>query len=112
MQTTIKIHEVLNYSKEEFDNLQMERYMRWCISQAIDLNKDLQKIIANSSINRYYNIEMAKLEKKFIDIVDGKQIHIDEKTAREMYALIVVDLHRMYPSPLIHNARKLNVYAN
>lgn len=112
MQTTIKIHEVLNLSKEEFDATQIERYMRWCMNQSIDQNKDLQKIMANSSINRYYNIEMAKLEKKFIDIVDGKQKHIGDKTAREMYALIVVDMFKIYPSPLIDNARKLNVYAN
>lgn len=113
MQTTkTKIHEILGYTADEFSTIQTERYMRWCMNRSMDNGTDLQKILANTSINRYYNAQMALLENKFLDLIDGKMSSLSTKTIHDFYSIIVVDMFKIFPKPLIDNARNLNLYAN
>jgi hypothetical protein len=103
------ISTILNKDEVEFDNLQMERYMRWCMNIALKNGIDLQIIIANSSINKYYNHEFSKLENKFLNLVNGKTKWLEPKALEDMYSIIVVDMFKIYPNPLIEEARKIKI---
>lgn len=100
------ISTILEKDEVEFENLQIERYMRWCIYLANKTAIPLQSILANSSINRYYNFEFSKLENKFLNLIEGKSKFMSIKTLQEMYEIIVVDMHNLYPMALLQDIRK------
>ncbi len=108
MKATI-ISTLLNIDEVEFDNIQMERYMRWCENVARIKGVPLQIILANTAVCNYYNAEFHKLEQKFLQIVGGKTKHIESKSLHEFYNVIVVDMYKYYPSALIDEAKKMGI---
>lgn len=103
------ISTILKKDEVEFDNIQMERYMRWCINLSHKTGVSLQSILANSSINSYYNLEFSKLENKFLNIITGKTQYLEPKALEDLYNIIVVDMFKHYPSPLVDEARKIKI---
>ncbi|MCV9929490.1 hypothetical protein OIU83_17650 [Flavobacterium sp. LS1R49] len=59
------INQLLGLSPEEFEKERFGYYWKWCEKLTTNI-LEAQKILANSSINRYYNIELAKCEKEFL----------------------------------------------
>lgn len=107
MQTNIST--ILVIDEVEFENQRTEKYMRWCLNIARTQNAPLQLILANSSISKYYNYELAKLENKFLQLVDGKHQHMSQKSLNDIYSIIVVDIFNLTPKPLVDAAKKLTI---
>lgn len=107
-----EIHEILLITGEEYAKDYTDRYIRWCYDKAINETNDLQKIVSNSSINKWYNHEFDRLEQSFMEIATAQTGKISYKEMREIYAEIVVQIFPKYPNPLLESARKLNIYAN
>jgi hypothetical protein len=103
------ISTILNKDEVEFENLQIERYMRWCINVSNKTGVSLQTVIANAAVAKYYNHEFSKLENKFLNIVSGKTQWLEPKALEDMYNIIVVDMFKIYPTPLIEDARKIKI---
>jgi hypothetical protein len=112
-----QISQILEIDEVEFENLQTERYLRWCMNIEKTKSIPLQSVIANAAINKYYNREFSKLESKFLNLIDGKEKFIGKEALYKMYNIIVVDMFKYYPNPLIDAARNINIvnppfYAN
>lgn len=103
------ISTILNKDEVEFENIQIERYMRWCLNVANKTGVSLQTVMANTSVSKYYNYEFSKLESKFLDIVHGKTQWLDPTALENMYNLIVVDMFKYYPTPLIEAAKNIKI---
>ena len=103
------ISTILNKDEVEFENLQMERYMRWCINVSNKTGVSLQAVMANAAVSKYYNHEFGKLENKFLNIIDGKTQWLEPKALEDMYNVIVVDVFKFHPAPLVDEARKIKI---
>nr|MBF6607476.1 hypothetical protein [Flavobacterium sp.] len=67
---TTGIHDLLRMSLAEYEMDYLQRFMRWCMTRskkdAENVNyDDLQKLMANARISRWYDSEFAKLEAAF-----------------------------------------------
>lgn len=111
-----QISTLLEIDEVEFENLQTERYLRWCISVANRQCVPLQAVIANQSINNYYNYHFSKLQQNFLKLVNGKTKFLDKKALNEFYEIIIVDVFKNYPNALLEEAKKIKIenppYAN
>lgn len=112
MNKTLKpVHELLYMSLEAYEEYYTERYLNWCIDKASDLKQDLQKIIANSKINAWYNLEHEKLTERFQQIATPQHGMIDFKSARTIFTSVTAVIYKQYPQPLIDSARNLKINA-
>lgn len=102
------IHELLSMSKEEYDNLYTETYLRWCLNFA-NGDTDLQKLIANRSIANYYNSEFEKLQLNFIKSATPIYGRVDLKVIKGFYSSITAQIFMKYPISLFESARKLSI---
>lgn len=113
MQTATKpVHELLYMTKEMYDELYMEKFMRWCLNRATNNENDFQKLIANSSISKWYNYEFSKIENEFSTAATPLFRKVSYKGLRQMFETLSVELYTKFPQPLIESARNLNINAN
>ena len=107
MKTTI--HELLQHSPDKYQQDYFERYLRWCMSYATNLETDLQKLLANGLIANYYNENFKPLEHKFV--IAATPIHkgVKVEVIRKMYAIITAEIFINYPSALFDEARNLKI---
>lgn len=101
----------LNVSQFDYDFMVMNIYLRWCMGFAINYTNDLQKVVANTPINKYFLTEFKKIEAEFLEIMqeyDGAA-NIKPKDALQVFNICAVQLHNRYPKILIHEAKKLNI---
>lgn len=84
--TTTTINQKLKMSTEEYELLIFGAYARWCESVTINTH-EFQKVLANSSINKWFITEYDKCEKDF-----------EQLTARyqDNDAIIAEDFKRCY----------------
>ena len=59
------IPQLLAITTEQYDAMYFGAYWRWCESVSINENQ-VQSVLANASVNKYYNTEFAKLENEFL----------------------------------------------
>lgn len=109
---TKQLHELIYMTPEHYSEDYTERYLRWCMNRSQDLDQDLQRLLANSSISKWYNHEFAKLEERIISMLEPQHGKISYKQARTIFGSIVAEMFIKYPMPLIDQARKLNINAN
>ena len=109
---TFKIHELLYLSEELYNELYTEKYMRWCLNKSLNDNTDFQKLLANSSISKWYNHEFSKVEQKYITAMSPLFGSVSFKTSRQMFESISIELYSKFPQPLIESARNLNINAH
>jgi hypothetical protein len=110
MTTTSTIQQLLNWTDKEYSQHIFNAYVRWCESIAVKNDiADLQKIIANTAINRYFNLRFEDLENQAIEILKPQALKITIEAARRIYHSVMVDLFSMFPKPLVTAARKLNI---
>ena len=120
----IPIHELLYMSQSAYNENYIQQYMRWCIDKSCESEKqmhvidrnfskpDLQSIIANTHISKWYAYEYEKLEQKFIQISTPQHGSISCPQVRQIFSALVSEIFTRYPNPLIESARKLSINAN
>lgn len=110
------VHQLLNLSKEEYDQDVIQRYMRYCENLAKNHNLPLQSCLANSAINSYYNAQFMELEYSFLSVANRIANSVDYTVLRTIYATSMTQLYAAYPGALIQPARNLKIenppYAN
>lgn len=101
----------LNKSQEDYEFIVMNIYLCWCMDFAINYTNDLQKVVANAPINKYFLTEFKKIETEFLEIMqeyDGAT-NIKPKDALQVFNRCTIQIFNRYPKILIHEAKKLNI---
>lgn len=116
MTTTNLINEYLNMTPQEYNEDQIQRYMRWCENLSKTKNIQLQSAMANSAISNYYTAQFREIESGFLTIAKKIERTADYKVLRNLYASMMTDLYLAYPGALLEAAKNLNIenppYAN
>jgi hypothetical protein len=107
---TVKQH--LQTTQEAYETMLFETYQRWCMDFCLNYQNDLQSILANSKINKYFLFEYAKCEAEFLNLISRYE---DSPTvtaidARTLYADCTFQIFNRTPKPLIQEAKKLKIY--
>ena len=112
MTTTKPLHELVYMTAEQYEFHLEAQYFRWCQNLSKGNDISFQKIIANAPINRYYNLEFAKLQRMFITIAVAQFGKIPMLLMQSIYDKTTNQIFAMYPKALIEQALKTNIYAN
>lgn len=111
MKTTNPILVRLNINEDQYFDMRMSMYMRYCMDFCINYHNDLQKLLANTALSKYYFTELAKCEEEFLQIMDAYEGEANVKPAdgMEMYHKCAFRMHSIYSKPLIEQAKALNI---
>lgn len=110
--TTPKLYELLLFTPEQYNDNYFDVYFRWCQNYSQNTDQDIQKILANTKISKWFNYEFEQLEFLAYEAIAPVHGQIKYTQARTMYAALTAPIFMNYPKPLIDEARKINVYAN
>jgi len=108
------ITKLLDITEETYWNKFIERYMRWCTGRALHnvdgvIVTDLQMLMANSSLSKWYTLQHEELEKQAIEVLRPQFDRIPLEKMREIHNIMMNDIFKAYPKPLIDAARKLTI---
>lgn len=111
MTTTITIYELLGKTAQEYEQEDFERYMRWCMSFAARTSegRDLQMLLANTAISKYYNEHFRELESQFIAAITPIYKSSKIESIRQIYVSITAQIYNNYPGALFEEARNLRI---
>ena len=97
----------LGMTELEYDFFYFEAYMRWCLSVSIT-PAEFQMVLANTSVNKYYNTELAKIENEFVSLL-ATYPNATTEDAKKLYGRCTFDMFNRRSPELIKNAKKLNL---
>ena len=108
-----KILEYLEISVEQYEHMYTGTYMRWCESLCTS-PKEFQNVLANASVNKFYNTELAKAEAEFVKLFSRYENSptVSAKDAKNLYCDCTFKMFNIRPMVLLSTAKKINVYAN
>lgn len=108
-----KILEYLEVTQEEYENMYLGAYMRWCESVCL-APSEFQNVLANASISKYYNTELAKCEAEFVKLFSRYENSetVSAKDAKNLYCDCTFKMFNIRPMVLLSTAKKIKVYAN
>lgn len=111
MTTTITIYELLGKTAQEYEQEDFERYMRWCMSFANRLSegRDLQMLLANTAVSKYYTEHFRALESQFLTVVLPIYKSTKVESIRQIYVSITAQMYNNYPGALFEAARNLRI---
>lgn len=99
------INQLLGLSPKEYEKQRFNAYWKWCEKLSTCI-LDTQKLLASSSINRYYNIELAKCEEEFLfrirNYQDSETVTISDRKRLYENCIKVMEESRR-PMSLIEN---------
>ena len=98
----------LQMTAEDYENMIFGGYARWCESVTINA-REFQKVIANSSINKWYLMEYAKCEKEFNTLTDRYGNSITPADFQRCYADCTYGMFNIRPAALLQKIKKTNV---
>ncbi|WP_395075340.1 hypothetical protein [Flavobacterium sp.] len=106
------INELLNKTPEEYENIILKTYFLWCMDFCINYHSDLQRILANSAVNKYFLYEYAKCEAEFLKLISRYEDSptVTSKDIQTLYDDCSFKISNRNPKPLILAAKKLNIY--
>jgi hypothetical protein len=114
MTATKTIPDLLGLTKPEYEKMYVEAYLRYCMDFSYNYQNDLQKLVSNSALNAWYNMEYAKCENEFLITISGYE-NATQVTADNLQKVYNECTYRMFNlrcKVLIDNAKNTNVYAN
>ena len=95
----MKTRELLKMEPLAYEMMLFGAYSRWCESVTTNLS-DLQAVMANSSINKWYLMELAKCEDEFKQRVKNYQ-NLSAQDYRKCYNECTFRMFNIRPSSLI-----------
>ncbi len=101
------INTLLGLTEEKYEDLYFGNYMRWGESVSIN-DLQLQMVLANTSVNKYYNMEYGKLEAEFLELA-ANYPEASHKDMQELYATCTFGMFNKRCPVLIDQAKKLNL---
>lgn len=105
-------NQLLNKTPLQYEIIIWETYYRWCLDFCSNYQNDLQSVLANSKINKYFLFEYGKCETEFLKLITfyESEIGITPQEAQKLYDKCVLQIFNRTPKPLIDEAKKLKVY--
>ncbi len=110
--TTKSVHELLYMSYDKYADMYEVLYFKWCENLSKKDDIVFQKILANSSVSKWYLTAFTDLEDKFVEMAAPQYGKVSHKVARELYHTIVSGMFLIYPAPLIIAAKNLQINSN
>ena len=106
------ILEHLAINQHQYEMAYIDTYMRWSESVSIT-EAQLQMIMANSAVNRYFNMEFKKCEAEFLELIT-RYPNATPTDAATLWGRCTVALFNRRCLPLIKQAITLKIenYAN
>lgn len=101
------ILELLSQTPDQYEDAYFDAYWRWCKNQSTN-DAQLQMILANAAINRYYNIEFAKCEARFLSLI-ALYPYASVADAHELYRRCSLEMFDRKSVALLIQANK-NLY--
>ncbi len=104
------IPQLLNKTNLEYELMYLSAYMRWCESVTIN-DYQLQMVMANTPVNKWYNFEYAKCETEFLKLIANYQNipTVTAKDAQELYNDCTYNMFNLRCEILIKEAIKNNL---
>jgi len=127
MKNAKSIQRLLCITEEQYVTEYLHRWTHWCLDQVkhyiVDprsctpteerlYHSELQKIMANTAINNYYGGQHDELEYQALEILQPQVLKISLGKIREHYEIIMSDIYKHYPKPLIDRAKTLTILNN
>lgn len=100
------ILKILKVTDEAYEAMLFDTYISWCMDWVSNYENELQKLVASPAINKWFRMELAKLEKSFVEETLPYADIITRDVAREQYADFTEPIFRRFPKPLIEQAKK------
>lgn len=95
-----QVIEKLGIEKENYEYMIFCFYARWC--EGVTSNtRNYQEVLANSAINRWFLIELSKLEVEFITL-SNQYPNADAKDLQALYSDCTIDMYKIKPSALLN----------
>lgn len=95
----------LKMTSEEHELLIFGAYARWCESVTINPG-EFQKVLANSSVNKWYLLEYAKCEKEFHNLTDRYGNSISTEDFKRCYNQCTYNMFNIRPTALLQQIKK------
>ena len=106
------VNQLLNKTQEEYEFMVMATYTRWCMDFCTNYQSELQSVLANSKMNKYFLFELAKGEAEFLKLIsryEGSPT-VTTQDAERLYSECTFQIFNRTPKALIQEAKKLKVY--
>ena len=96
--------QLLDLPADTYENQIFENYFLWCNLNSFG-DTDCQKLLANSSLFRWWMVQYTELEQQFIE--DSAEYHgyCDKHLMRKFYTETVIKISQYYCKPLMELAR-------
>lgn len=96
---------------DTYEDFVLAFYIYWCENVTINA-REFQQVLANASINKWFLIELTKLENEFKYIASHyPQLHNDAQEMDKLQAKCFLPLMSIHPQVLVNNAKKRELKA-
>lgn len=102
----MSILKILKVTKEAYEAMLFDTYISWCMDWVDDYESELQKLVSYTPLNKWFQVQINKLEKPFIEENLPYLDVITPEVAREQYAEATNPIFKRFPKPLLEQARK------
>lgn len=97
--TKHQVMDALQWSSEEYDDRLFQSYFNYCVSYGM-YPANIQQLLANSKLNKWFLIEYQKAEHQFLkitDVVPPTKVEF----LRGQYKACTADVMKLYSKPLL-----------
>lgn len=107
-----QILSLLKTDTEAYEAMVFDTYHQWCMDFCISYDRELQHVLANSALNKYFLTEYSKFEAQFISMAQDyeNKPNITPADMREMYHNCTYGIFNRRSMPLIEQAKKTQLH--
>ncbi|MDM1045907.1 hypothetical protein HX004_14200 [Myroides sp. 1354] len=100
----MKIYEILQISKQHYDEVVLETYIDWC-SGFNHSSKAFQLSLSSKALQNYFRKHYSDLEELFVKQIQSYK-HLPAKDKNAFYADVTNAIFKNYPSALLPRLKK------
>lgn len=106
------VQQLLKLDTQEYETMLFETYMRWCMDFCSNYQSELQSVLANAKMNRYFLFEYSKCEAEFLKLISRYENSptVTLGDTRTLYNNCTFQIFNRKSQPLIQEAKKLKIY--
>jgi hypothetical protein len=95
------IYSKLAITPEQYESMIFNLYSNWCIS-VTTTEREFQQVLANSSVNAWFRIELTKCEAEFINLTKlYTNPNVTASDYNKCYSDCTLNLFNIRPMPLL-----------
>lgn len=110
-----EIQKLLCITDEQYETEYIHRYTHWCLDRVKPhvntphFTKELQKVMANTAINKHYTEMHDELEYQALNILAPQKPRVALPKLKELYEVMMADVFKHYSKPLIDAAKHIEI---